>query len=83
MNFFNPMFDFTLCNYGGHVGGHAEVHQHGAPYIYTIYSEILFANNCKKRARLHQKLSQSCRFSCSTSSGVLYINWHWKRYSEF
>ena len=49
MQIFNPMFGFTLC-FGGHVGGHAEVHQHGAQYIYTKYSEILFANNFKKRS---------------------------------
>ena len=57
MTFFNPMFDFTLCNYGaGHVGGHAEVHQHGAPCIYTKNSEILFANNSFKKCFFASKV---------------------------
>ena len=47
---FNPMiFDFTLCNYGGHVGGHAEVHQYGAATftlnIQTFCSPITSSRN--------------------------------------
>ena len=36
MKIFHPMFDFTLCNYGGHVGGNAKVHQHVAPHTFTL-----------------------------------------------
>ena len=50
------MFETTLWNYGGHVGGHAEVHHHGAAYIYTKYSEILFANNSAKKCSFAPKI---------------------------